>query len=219
MTGWRLTSLAMVWPFGTVFLLVQYDSNSGLIYCIGFKNPPWHKWQYVWDGKSNHCKPAVISSTRNHPGSALPTLPPFCYETVAIHVVKDSAKDLSFYIPFLQNFLRNIWEGLPTTDVTLGWQWMTCCRSTWVPFRASPRLQPVWKFRLQKLRNESCCYPVARWWWTPLSATSTQEAPAKISLSVPPSYILLMSTSNSSTSPVYSCGALRLPWRGVCLLS
>jgi len=142
----------------------------------------------------------------------------FCYETVAIHVVKDSAKDLSFYIPFLRNFLRNIWEGLPTTDVTLCWQWMTCCRSTWVPFRASPRLQPVWKFRLQKLRNESCCYPVARWWWTPLSATSTQEAPTKISLSVPPSFILLMSTSNSNTWPVYSCGALRLPWRGVCLL-
>jgi len=32
----------------------------------------------------------------------------FCYETVAIRVVKDSTKDLSFCISFLQNFLRNI---------------------------------------------------------------------------------------------------------------
>ena len=64
--------------FPSVHLSDQNDtdnlSQSGLIYCRGFKNRRWHNWQYVCDGKSNHRKPTVIISTGNHPGSALPTL-------------------------------------------------------------------------------------------------------------------------------------------------
>ena len=41
----------------------------------------------------------------------------FCYDTVAIRVVKDSAKDLSLYIPLLQNFLRRVTNNRPNSGL------------------------------------------------------------------------------------------------------